>query len=225
MFFLSKRELREKKIIILTDFDGTITKMDVGTALVENFGPKGWKRYEEKWIQGEIGSRYTLEYFYENMTQTTQQLIDFIDSNIEVDESFYDFYSYCRNNKIDLYIVSDGMNFYIDFILKKNKLDDIPYFSNLYIDNGSYVKTKFPYFNEQCGMCGNCKSDQLQKFLDKETYIIYIGDGYTDRCVSGKADLVFAKNDLEKYCRNNNIDYIPYNNFSDVLEVIKSKFS
>lgn len=225
MRFLSRSKIKDKKILILTDFDGTITKRDVGTALVENFGPKGWEKYEEKWIQREISSKYILTFYYENMAQTTQKLINFIDKNIEVDENFHDFYEYCKSNKIDLYIISDGMNFYIDFILHKYNLDAIPYFSNLYIDNGYYIKTKFPYFNEQCGMCGNCKTSHLDKFLEKDTYIVYIGDGYSDRCVSKKVDLVFAKNDLEKYCIQNNINYVKYNNFLDVLEEFKSRFN
>ncbi|SHH80172.1 Haloacid Dehalogenase superfamily, subfamily IB, phosphoserine phosphatase-like/2,3-diketo-5-methylthio-1-phosphopentane phosphatase [Caloranaerobacter azorensis DSM 13643] len=218
----------DKRILILTDFDGTIIKKDVGVALVKNFGPKNWENYEKKWIQREMSSKYVLTFYYESMfqsTQSTRKFIDFIDKNIEIDKNFYDFYNYCKRNKFEIYIISDGMSFYIDFILHKYKLDGIPYFSNLYIDNGDSIKIEFPYYNPKCGMCGNCKTNHLDKLLDKNTYVVYIGDGYSDRCISEKVDLVFAKNDLEKYCIENNINYIKYNDFLDVFRVIKSKFN
>ena len=50
--------------------------------------------------------------------------------------------------------------------------------------------------------------------------IAFVGDGYSDACATHAADLVFAKKDLEHYCRINNIDFIKYDGFSDVARYL-----
>ena len=37
--------------------------------------------------------------------------------------------------------------------------------------------------------------------------IVYVGDGYSDRCPVQYADIVFAKGDLQTYCQEQNISY------------------
>lgn len=211
-----------KNIIILSDFDGTITNKDVGTALIKNFGPDGWKEYEKKYIKREISSKDSLSFYYENMKRPTNGLLDYVDNNIKLDDYFLSFYNYIKEKNYDFYIVSDGMDFYIDFILKKYDLNDIPFYSNTYIDKTN-VETKYPYFNLECGMCGNCKYSHLNNLSDESTFTIYIGDGHSDRCVADKVDLTFAKDDLEKYCKDRDIKYIKFNDFSDVLKIIKMR--
>ena len=57
--------------------------------------------------------------------------------------------------------------------------------------------------------------------------IVYIGDGYSDRCPVRYADFVFAKRQLIKHCQHQNITYFAFNNFSDVQakmnEILKRK--
>jgi 2-hydroxy-3-keto-5-methylthiopentenyl-1-phosphate phosphatase len=48
--------------------------------------------------------------------------------------------------------------------------------------------------------------------------VVFIGDGYSDMCVSGYADVVFAKNQLLSYCKSSQIPCISYNAFSDILD-------
>jgi 2-hydroxy-3-keto-5-methylthiopentenyl-1-phosphate phosphatase len=49
-----------------------------------------------------------------------------------------------------------------------------------------------------------------------EDVLVYIGEGYSDRCPAAYADVVFAKDALQTYCREENISYIPYRSFHDV---------
>ena len=46
--------------------------------------------------------------------------------------------------------------------------------------------------------------------------IVYVGDGYSDRCPIRYADFVFAKRQLIKHCQEQNITYFEFNNFGDV---------
>ena len=49
---------------------------------------------------------------------------------------------------------------------------------------------------------------------------VFVGDGLSDICALGEADLLFAKKDLELYCLENNIPYNKYRDFNDVARYL-----
>lgn len=58
-----------------------------------------------------------------------------------------------------------------------------------------------------------------------EDIIVYVGEGYSDRCPAQFADFVFAKDELQKFCQEKNISYFLYNSFDDVVERVKDILS
>ena len=48
--------------------------------------------------------------------------------------------------------------------------------------------------------------------------IVFIGEGYSDRCPARYADIVFAKDELLSYCQQENISYFEYQSFSDITK-------
>jgi 2-hydroxy-3-keto-5-methylthiopentenyl-1-phosphate phosphatase len=54
-----------------------------------------------------------------------------------------------------------------------------------------------------------------------EDIIIYVGEGYSDRCPVRFADVVFAKDDLLRHCQEENISYYAYRQFCDVEERLR----
>ena len=52
--------------------------------------------------------------------------------------------------------------------------------------------------------------------------VIFAGDGLSDRYAVESADLVFAKNDLARYCRDNSIEHIKYTTLSEVAVRIEA---
>jgi len=91
-------------------------------------------------------------------------------------------------------VVSDGLDFYIDFVLRKQGLADIPFYSNVMtFHDGKPRSIEYPHANESCNKCGTCKSNILESCQADYRKIVYVGDGYSDLCPARKADLVFAK--------------------------------
>ena len=43
--------------MVQSDFDGTISVLDVTDSLLQRFGQPGWQELEDQWERGEIGSR------------------------------------------------------------------------------------------------------------------------------------------------------------------------
>ncbi len=65
------------------------------------------------------------------------------------------------------------------------------------------------------------KVEIVNKYKDKYNRIIFLGGdgGATDVNIADKVDILFAKDKLRDYCEENNIDYIPWENFYDIMEV------
>jgi 2-hydroxy-3-keto-5-methylthiopentenyl-1-phosphate phosphatase len=91
---------------------------------------------------------------------------------------------------------------------------------------GNKIIPAFPYGDEECKMCGNCKRNHILTNSSDEDYTVYIGDGYSDKCPIQFCDFVFAKDSLLKYCEVNRITYFPFKDFNDIirkLDELKSK--
>ena len=143
---------------------------------------------------------------------------DLIDKQ-RLDPKFLDFTEFCRLNSISLTILSEGMDYYIDRILKKNGLD-IPFYSNkiVFSDDRSSFKLEFPYSDSDCIKCGTSKRNIMMNSTGDDEISVFIGDGFSDACVVNYADIVFAKKSLASYCWKNNITYFDYQTFGDILK-------
>jgi 2-hydroxy-3-keto-5-methylthiopentenyl-1-phosphate phosphatase len=204
--------------LVLVDFDGTITKNDVGALLFNSFSGEKSKTIVSEWLKGKISSKECLQKECELIEITKTQLKNFALSQ-KIDEHFLDFVDLCKREKIELAILSDGLDYYIKTILQKYHLEDIPFYSNTLRFAGKKLVPEFPYFERGCGNCGNCKKYHLKNLRRPEQKVVYIGDGLSDKCAIGEADFVFAKNDLKSFCEKEKISYFKFKDFRDVILV------
>lgn len=205
---------------IFVDFDGTITTRDVGEAFMNRYGdPVKIKSILDDWIKDKITSPESWFLMINTFSDFNAVDFDTFIESFEIDSTFQKFVEYCRINNFDVKIVSDGFDIYISKILKKYRLQDLTFYSNqLVINESNKLIPVFPYGDEECKYCGNCKRNHILNNSGDEDFIVYIGDGYSDKCPVQYCDLIFAKRDLLKYCEANRVTYSPFTNFHDVIK-------
>ena len=211
---------RSENKLVLVDFDGTITQNDVGALLFNSFSEEKSKKIVSEWLQGKISSKECLQKECELIKITKKELKDFALSQ-KIDEHFLDFVDLCKREKMNLVILSDGLDYYIKLILSKYHLKDIPFYSNTVRFEGKKLVPDFPYYDKGCGNCGNCKKYHLENLRRPKQKVVYIGDGLSDKCAIGEADFVFAKNDLKSFCEKEKIDYFEFKDFRDVISIFQ----
>ncbi len=205
-------------IKVFCDFDGTITKNDVGDLFFETFGDKEfYHNLVEKWRDYEISSKEMWERIAERVKVDEDEMEKLILSQ-EIDPYFAEFVRFCQGNGIEIFILSDGFDFYIKRILEKYGLSSVKFFSNRLFIEKDKVLLDFPYPDSVCRICGNCKRNHMLTLSADEDIIVYIGDGYSDRCPAEYADIVFGKKELLKFCREKNIPVYEFETFKDVIE-------
>jgi 2-hydroxy-3-keto-5-methylthiopentenyl-1-phosphate phosphatase len=212
------------KRLILCDFDGTISLQDMSYVLVSQFASKGWEGIDHDFRAGKIGSKEAYSRIVKILQGNKKEILDFIQKHSNIDPHFHSFYQYCRKRHIDVKIVSDGLDFYIKKVLEIHHLSGIPFYAN----HTSFHKrdgwgVSFPYFNEECGLCGTCKKKLVQFHRGKYDSILFVGNGVSDRCAAREADFVFAKDLLYPYCLDQEITCHFFDNFSDIVHDLKKR--
>lgn len=208
-------------MLIFSDFDGTLAQNDVGDALIKTFGD--WPECEkavQRWLRGEISSRGYYEVAAATIRVNQKQLGDFCEAQ-PLASGFLEFAAFCRQRNWPLTVLSDGLDYYIHRILLRHNLD-LPVFANhLEFVPPNGIAISFPYFAHSCGKCANCKGYHVRRLAKPGEKIVYIGDGYSDRCGAQEANLIFAKGDLAKWCEERQMQHWRFESFEQVLNQIK----
>jgi len=119
------------KILILCDFDGTVSRTDTVNRLVrQHITDPEWRFHVKRYMRGEIGSREVYEAVGPLMRMTRSQLEEFVRAYAELDPAFPDFLKWAREQQIDVKIVSDGFDATILTLFRDHHISDLEIFAN-----------------------------------------------------------------------------------------------
>lgn len=213
-----------KDICILSDFDGTITERDGLYEFFSLYAKTNWLEIEKLWEENKINSKECLLQELKCIKDLDENLINKYIKTVAIDKYFFRFHEYIKKVNIDFYIVSDGVDLFIKKILNNNNIENIEIISNHMEFEGNKFFLTFPNEDINCRKkAGTCKCNVIKEMRKKYKKIIYIGDGTSDYCVCDKADILFSKGKLIKYCRQNKIDCIEFETFNDITLNLISK--
>jgi 2-hydroxy-3-keto-5-methylthiopentenyl-1-phosphate phosphatase len=213
-----------ERLLVVCDFDGTVCRVDMGNEILDHFAGD-WKAIDRAYAAGEVGSRVAYGRIAPLIRTNRTQVLDFILQHERLDPFFPDFLSFCRRRKIDLKIVSDGLDAYIEAILGKHGLDVEFYANRLVFQENDRIEFDFPPASEECGRCGTCKRSILDRFRPDYDRIIYVGDGHSDVCAARTADQIFAKDILYEKCMGNGTPCLLYDDFGDIRRSLEKSLA
>jgi 2,3-diketo-5-methylthio-1-phosphopentane phosphatase/HAD superfamily hydrolase (TIGR01509 family) len=210
--------------LILCDFDGTISVRDMGYLLVNQFTSGNWEAIDRDFREGKIGSKEAYSRIAGILKGDRSTILSFVQEHSNIDPFFSIFYQYCREKDIDIKIVSDGLDFYINEILEIHNLSEIPFYANCtHFRDGEGIDISFPHSEEDCGLCGTCKKKLVRIHRKEYDSIFFVGNGLSDTCAAREADFVFAKDSLYTYCIKKGIACHFYNDFREILNDLKKQ--
>ncbi len=146
---------------------------------------------------------------------TEAEMVRFVDAHVRLDEAFPSFVAYCAGRGIPLEIVSEGLDFYLVHLLEKWRIS-VPVRTNRTAFEEGRVVISYPFADATCDLCGTCKLRRVFDLRLQGYHVVYVGDGHSDLCPAIEADTVFAKKELADLCRQEEIDFIPFDTFADV---------
>lgn len=207
------------KPIVLCDFDGTISRIDVSDTIFTKWLGQTWSEIDQEWHDGKISMVELYERCWDLLPASETELRGFVDQ-VEIDPYFKKFVSECRQQEVPIYLVSDGFDFYIERIMGRYGLSLLDFYSNhlSFIDDKPVLG--FDNQHPDCIQCANCKKFVMDDKRQDSEYVIYIGNGLSDRCAAEHADLVFAKDSLLEHCKTKEISHVAYQDFGEIIEYL-----
>lgn len=203
-------------LTFVIDFDGTVTQNDVGASIIKKFADDGWQKWEDLWIERKINTQMCCEMMWGMINNPPEEIIKYI-QDFKFNAGFKELCDFANKNGDKIIITSDGFDFYINPIMKRLNIKNLEIeCCHLEYDNG--WKFDFPNINKECGKCGTCKKNIVERLKKSGYKVCYAGDGYSDRCGCQGADIIFAKSYLANFCKDKKIPYIEFEDFYQIMK-------
>jgi len=208
----------EGKALVQCDFDSTIAEDDVGFMLLDAFADGDWRQLLKQYREDRIPVGVFNTKSFAMVKADKQTLLDFIlvKNKIRVRPGFNELLTYCAKRGFKFVIVSNGLSFYIEAILKDIGVENIEVFASETQFNPDGLKVK--YIGPDGGeFVSGFKDAYTKLFLSRGYRVVYIGDGKSDRSPASQAHYIFARDDLLAYCQEKNLTCMPFDDLYDVV--------
>lgn len=205
---------------ILCDFDGTITQQDTTDRVLEALADPAWRDLEARWVAGEITASDCMRRQIA-LIRGGQGALDAVLDGAALDPGFRDFVAWAERRGLPVAVVSDGVDYFIARILARCGLGHLPVFANRLAGEAGAWRLEQPWTRAGCAAgSGVCKCEVAGPWTRDCPSTVYVGDGRSDFCVSGRADLLFAKGALADYARARGQAFLPFETFHDVTSAL-----
>lgn len=228
---------KDKKFVVLSDWDGTITTFDSNDYMTDNlgYGREERRNGNLKILNGEVTFKDAFREMLKSVTENGYKFDEckkILREKIKLDSGFRDFYAWCKSSAIPVIIVSSGMAPIIRAVLSNlvpeedaNEIDIIANDAIVQSDGQWEIQFRHP-----SSPFGHDKSQAILPYrnLPNPPTLFFFGDGVSDISAAKHADLLFVKykpggeNDLAAYCKREGIKHVLFENFAEALKVVQS---
>ena len=212
-----------ENLLIACDFDGTITERDTLHLIVERFGERGlWDAIVPRLRAGELTVQEAMQLQFDSVRATRDEVVRMVLAEAGLRAGFRELMDWAAARGHRLVVLSSGFRAVIDPLLAHWGFAGLDVAGNdarfsprgctlLWADRGG-----------PCELCGRpCKRHELRARAGSAR-VVYVGDGISDRCVAGMADLVFARADLARFLTADGVAFLPFEDFVDVRERLEA---
>jgi 2-hydroxy-3-keto-5-methylthiopentenyl-1-phosphate phosphatase len=202
-------------MLIQCDFDGTIITSNMSVLLREHFAHDGWQKIEEDYLSGLLTVEQSNILQYRLLKRDEEELREFVRRHAELRPGFTEFVHHCQKTGIPMIVVSSGLDFYIKITLEMAELDGLEIHSaHASFTNDGIAVT----YRDPAGKLidSGFKEGRLALLKERDSQIVYIGDGLSDVTAACQADHVFARDKLVNLLAARSIKCNPFSDFRDI---------
>ena len=208
-------------LFVACDFDGTITLHDTLSLVVDRWAPGVWQTIEGRLFSGEITLLDAMDEEFRQVRATEAEVIEYVVARAGIRPGFAEFVQWLSARGDRLIVVSAGFRVLIDPILQKAGLGNLHVHAGDALFGPGGTILSYPPSQKECvSGCGHCKSETIAAHGPFAGPVVYLGDGYSDRCAAVEADVCFARDGLARYLDGQGVPYQPFEDFFEVRRVL-----
>jgi len=218
------------KTLIQCDFDGTITEEDTSFFLLDTFAQGDWRELLQKYKQHKISVGQFNTRAFAMVKADKPTLLEAIKGKtspsraqarrVKIRPGFHELVAYCSTKGFRFVIVSNGPAFYIGAILKEMGLENIEVYAAQASFHSDGIEARYVGPDGK-QLDHGLKEAYIKLFLKQGYRVIYVGNGGSDILPSKYAHQVFARSELLDYCKKNNLECKPFNDFADIIRALE----
>jgi HAD superfamily phosphoserine phosphatase-like hydrolase len=227
-------------IHIVCDFDDTLATTNVARELLAEYAPHdSVVEIRDSYVSGEISFREYQEQAFDLVDQSVARMSERASEIASIRPLARETFEAVWKAGGTVAIASAGLDFYIGPVLKKAGLDRAEISSGRVVSDPAqsppfrydYPSLKSPENATPCkGDWVTCKCEVVRgsKGNGVNSQVIFVGDGLlSDTCAAANAaDIVFATGRLLRYCNENDIEAIEFDeDFGPVFRYVMDKTS
>jgi 2,3-diketo-5-methylthio-1-phosphopentane phosphatase len=208
-----------RRLILVLDFDGTVTRKDIGDEVCERFATPEWKQIDDLWVRNEITLAEAQRRMWGLTRATREQAIAFVREVGELRAGLDGLFAAVQQVGGAVWLASGGFDFYIEALLGERLARfERAWFNKAEFASGG-IDVSFPHVDFTCARVPVCKGRICDLARESAERVIFVGDGASDRCAVGHADLLFAVRDglLARHCDAESVAYRPFDTFDDIV--------
>jgi 2-hydroxy-3-keto-5-methylthiopentenyl-1-phosphate phosphatase len=209
------------KTLVQCDFDGTVTEGDVSFLILDAFGSAGWRPLFRDYEEGRITVGHFNAEAFSTVKADKKSLLEIIRKETRLRPGFSELVACCRRKGFRFVIVSNGLRFYIDDILRSIGMSDLEVYAaeTCFYPDGLKVQ----YFGpDGANLDSDFKLAYTDFFFNQGYRLIYIGNGASDVSPARKSHYIFATDGLLQSCEKLDLTCTPFADLHQIASVIES---
>jgi 2-hydroxy-3-keto-5-methylthiopentenyl-1-phosphate phosphatase len=208
---------------LVVDFDGTITQEDVLDEIARTFGDdEVYREVDEALDRNGITLHEVLRREFEPVRASLGEVIEWVHANASIRQGFRELVELARERGWRVVVVSSGFRQLIEPMLERAGIEGLELVSNEVDPDPEGWRITF-FDESRCEICGEaCKRTTVRSVVDGGE-VVYVGDGYSDRCAAEDADLVFARRGLAAYLTERGVPFEPFEDFFQIAEKLEAE--
>jgi 2-hydroxy-3-keto-5-methylthiopentenyl-1-phosphate phosphatase len=208
-------------MLVICDFDGTITYKDVTVAMLDHFAGPVWREGIPAYRAGKLSHFEHMQNLYAYLKVPANELLAYARRETQLRPHFARLTRFCREQKWPFAVVSGGVDFYLKDFLG----EEVPFHCYLG-DYNEYWKLELPEWPKidiKAGQDFKVRIIEELQLKHPGLPTVFIGDGFNDWAAASHADYVFTVADsmLSKICNEKGKSHTDFNDFAEVINALK----
>jgi 2,3-diketo-5-methylthio-1-phosphopentane phosphatase len=201
---------------LVLDFDGTITEIDLLDEISQRFGdPRVFQELDESLDAGSLTLQEVITREFAPVRAPLADVVAWVLANARVRAGFGELVQHARARGWDVLVLSSGFHELIEPVLAREGVDVAVVANRL-----DPQPTGWRVLWRDETVCAVCAEACKRRALPVAGRVVYVGDGFSDRCAALASEHVFATRGLAGYLDEQAVPYEPFDTFLDVVAAL-----
>ena len=197
--------------VVVLDWDGTVTEADSLNMVLEQFGDPHVYAEAEAALGKGWTLRQVMDFEFSGLHESLDVVVAWMLENVRIRRGFREF-----AREFDPVILSSSFVETIEPLLAREGVQ-----VDVVANNVEAAAEGWRIRWRDDTVCAHCSESCKRAALPRDDEIVFVGDGYSDRCAALAADRVFARDGLAEYLEERGVAHEPFTDFVALGEALR----